>query len=154
MYRLEGLTANKQGRIAGGNIVGEPGAFKGVLGSMVTKVFDLYIAATGLTVEQARIAGFEAESDAIVKSDKASYYPGGANNFIRLIFDRSSGRVLGAQAIGSESVAGRINAIAVAISARMTLEAFNEVDFVYAPPVAPVYDPLLIAASQALKKLR
>ena len=149
-----GTTANKQGRIAGGNIVGELGAFKGVLGSMVTKVFDLYIAATGLTVEQACIAGFEAESEAIVKLDKASYYPGGANNYIRLIFDRSSGRVLGAQAIGSESVAGRINAIAVAISAGMTLETLNEVDFVYAPPVAPVYDPLLIAASQALKKIK
>ena len=148
-----GTTANKQGRVAGGNIVGDSSTFKGVLGSMVTKVFDLYIAATGLTVEQASAAGFEAESAAIVKSDKASYYPGGADNHIRLVFDRCSGRVLGAQALGSESVAGRVNAIAVAISAGMTLEALSEIDFVYAPPVAPVYDPLLIAASQALKKM-
>jgi NADPH-dependent 2,4-dienoyl-CoA reductase/sulfur reductase-like enzyme len=152
-YVPMGTTANKQGRVAGGNIVGDPSTFKGVLGSMVTKVFDLYIAATGLTAEQASAAGFEAESAAIVKSDKASYYPGRADNHIRLVFDRCSGRVLGAQALGSESVAGRMNAIAVAISAGMTIEVLNEIDFVYAPPVAPVYDPLLIAASQALKKM-
>lgn len=148
-----GTTANKQGRVAGEDIAGESAAFKGVLGSMVTKVFDLYIAATGFTVEQASAAGFEAESVLIVKSDKASYYPGGADNHIKLIFDRCSGRVLGIQALGSESVAGRVNAVAVAISAGMTIEALNEIDFVYAPPVAPVYDPLLIAASQALKKM-
>ncbi len=152
-YIPMGTTANKQGRVAGGSIVGDSATFKGVLGSMVTKVFDLYVAATGFTAEQASAAGFEAESVSIVKSDKASYYPGRADNYIRLIFDRCSGRVLGAQALGSESVAGRVNAIAVAISAGMTIEALNEIDFVYAPPVAPVYDPLLIAASQALKKM-
>jgi NADPH-dependent 2,4-dienoyl-CoA reductase/sulfur reductase-like enzyme len=148
-----GTTANKQGRVAGGDIAGESAAFKGVLGSMVTKVFDLHIAATGFNAEQASAAGFEPESVSIVKSDRASYYPGGADSHIKLIFDRCSGRVLGIQALGGESVAGRVNAVAVAISAGMTIEALNEIDFVYAPPVAPVYDPLLIAASQALRKM-
>lgn len=148
-----GTTANKQGRIAGANVAGEHDTFKGVLGSMVTKVFDQYIAATGLSLEQAEKEGFDAASTMITKMDKASYYPGGAENQICLIFDKKTGRLLGAQGLGSESVAGRINTLATAITAKMTVEEVNELDLVYAPPVAPVYDPILIAASQALKKV-
>jgi NADPH-dependent 2,4-dienoyl-CoA reductase/sulfur reductase-like enzyme len=148
-----GTTANKQGRIAGSNIGGENGTFKGVLGSSVTKVFDLYIAATGLSMEQAQSAGFMTATTAIVKNDKASYYPGGAANHLFLLFDKTTGRLLGAQALGSISVAGRINVLATAITAGMTVQELNELDLVYAPPVAPVYDPILIAASQALKKV-
>lgn len=148
-----GTTANKQGRIAGGNIAGDKSTFKGVLASQITKVFDLYIASTGLTVDQAREAGFLPEEAKIVKKDKASYYPGGKDNNIKLIFDKNTGRLLGAQAIGSESIAGRINLLATAITAGMTVAELSEVDLVYAPSVAPVYDPILIAASQAVKKV-
>lgn len=148
-----GTTANKQGRIAGGNLAGEHETFKGVLGSMVTKVFELYISATGLSAEQAKAAGYEAASSIITKGDRASYYPGSQNNTICLILDQKTGRLLGAQAIGSESVAGRINVFATAITCGMTVAQINELDLVYAPPVAPVYDPILIAASQAMKKV-
>lgn len=148
-----GTTANKQGRIAGTNVAGGHDTFKGVLGSMVTKVFDQYIAATGLSLEQAEEAGYDAVSSIITKMDKASYYPGGRDNQICLVFERSTGRLLGAQGIGSESIAGRINVLATAITCGMTVEELNELDLVYAPPVAPVYDPILIAASQALKKV-
>lgn len=154
VYVPLGTTANKQGRVAGGNIAGERAVFRGVLGSQTTKVFDLYVATTGLTAEQAREAGFDAGETKIVKSDRASYYPGGRDNHIGLIYDRQSGRLLGAQAVGSESAAGRINVCAAAITARMTVGDLNDVDFVYAPPVAPVYDPLLIAAGAALKGVR
>ena len=153
VYVPLGTTANKQGRIAGGNVAGGHDTFKGVLGSTVTKVFEQYIASTGLSLEQAQAAGFQAVSTMITKMDRASYYPGGRDNQICLIFDRKTGRLLGAQGIGSESIAGRINVLATAITCGMTVEAVNELDLVYAPPVAPVYDPILIAASQAVKKV-
>lgn len=153
VYVPLGTTANKQGRIAGGNVVGSHDKFKGVLGSMVTKVFDLYIAATGLSKDQAEQEGYQTAVVTITKQDRASYYPGGQNNHICLIFDKYTGVLLGAQGIGSESVAGRINTLAVAITCGMTVEEINELDLVYAPPVAPVYDPILIAASQAIKKV-
>lgn len=149
-----GTTANKQGRVAGANIAGERAAFRGVLASQATKVFSLYVASTGVSPEQAAEAGFDAGETKIVKQDRASYYPGGRDNHIRLVYDRRSGRLLGAQAVGSESVAGRINVCATAISAGMTVGELNDVDFVYAPPVAPVYDPILIAAGSAIKGVR
>lgn len=148
-----GTTANKQGRIAGDNVAGGHEIFKGVLGSMVTKVFDLYISVTGLSLQQAKEEGFDAVSSVITKGDRASYYPGSRENHICLILDKKTGRLLGAQGIGSESIAGRINVFATAITAGMTVSEINELDLVYAPPVAPVYDPILIAASQAMKKV-
>lgn len=146
-----GTTANKQGRIAGSNIGGQKERFPGVLGSCVTKVFDLFIASTGLSLEAAKKAGFAAAETAIAHRDRASYYPGIKNNEINLVVDAKSGRLLGAQAVGSESVAGRINVLVAAITAGMTVAQLNELDLVYAPPVAPVYDPILIAAGQAMK---
>lgn len=149
-----GTTANKMGRVAGSVIGGEEAAFPGVLGSMVTKVFDCHIAATGLSLAEAKAAGFKAGETVISKSDKASYYPGGKLNHLNLVFDTISGRLLGAQGVGSESVAGRINVLVACITAGMTVEQVNDLDLVYAPPVAPVYDPVLIAASQAMKQVR
>lgn len=146
-----GTTANKQGRIAGENIGGGNGTFKGVLGSQVTKIFDLYAASTGLTEQQAVRAGYDAVSSSITKGDRASYYPGGGQNQLTLILDRKSGKLLGAQGIGTETIAGRMNVLATAITAGMTVMEVNELDLVYSPSVAPVYDPILIAASQALK---
>ena len=148
-----GTTANKQGRIAGACAAGQEESFAGVVGSMVTKVFDLTIAVTGLSAERAEKEGFETESVTIRKSDRASYYPGGMDNIICLIYEKKGGRLLGAQGIGSESVAGRINTLATALTCGMTVEEINQLDLVYAPPVAPVYDPILIAASQAMKKV-
>lgn len=148
-----GTTANKMGRVAGSVIGGESARFPGVLGSQVTKVFDLYIAATGLSFDEAIKEGYAAQQASITKSDKASYYPGGRQNHINLVFEEKSGRLLGAQAVGSESVAGRINTLVACITAGFTLAQINSLDLVYAPPVAPVYDPILIAANQAMKLL-
>lgn len=154
VYVPLGTTANKQGRVAGGSLAGEDAVFNGVLGSMVTKVFELHIAATGLMLEQAKAAGYDAVSSLIRKRDIASYYPGGSDNQICLILDRNTGKLLGAQAVGGASVAGRVNVFATAITAGMTVAEINELDLVYAPPVAPVYDPILIAASQAIKLVK
>ena len=137
VYIPLGTTANKQGRIAGENVAGGHETFKGVLGSMVTKVFNLYIAATGLSLRQAEEAGYDAVSSVITKGDRASYYPGSQDNQICLIFEKKSGRLLGAQGIGSESVAGRMNVFVTAITCGMTVSEINDLDLVYAPPVAP-----------------
>lgn len=153
VYVPLGTTANKQGRVAGENIGGGEGTFNGVLGSMVTKVFELYIAATGLSLEQAKTAGIDAVASLTTKGDKASYYPGRTDSMLCLILDKKSGLLVGAQGIGSETIAGRINVLATAITCKMTLQQISELDLVYAPPVAPVYDPILIAASQAIKEI-
>lgn len=153
VYAPLGTTANKQGRIAGGNIAGDMSSFKGVLPSQMTRVFDLYLASTGLTAEQAKEAGYDVDEAKVTKMDRASYYPGGKYNHIKLVFDRRSGRLVGAQAIGSESIAGRINLLAAAITAGMTVAELSELDLAYAPSVAPVYDPILVAASQAKKRI-
>ena len=146
-----GTTANKMGKVAGTNIGGGKEVFPGVLGSMVTKVFDLSIAATGLSLASALAEGYAAKECAITKNDRASYYPGAEPNQINLVVDTKSGRLLGSQAIGSMSVGGRINTLCACITAGMTVRQVSELDLVYAPPFAPVYDPILIAASQAEK---
>lgn len=154
VYAPLGTTANKMGRVAGSNIGGEAAQFDGVLGSIVTKVFDLYIAATGFSLEQAIAAGHDAVQHAIIKGDKASYYPGRRDCHLNVVVDTKSGRLLGAQGVGGESIAGRINVLVAAITMGMTVAQLNELDLVYTPSVAPVYDPLLIAASQAMKLAR
>lgn len=148
-----GTTANKQGRVAGSGVGGEYAAFRGVLGTQVIKIFSLYAATTGLNLETAIKAGFDAKSASIVKGDKASYYPGGIDSHITFIFDRVCGRLLGAQILGGISAAGRCNTLVAAISAGMTVSEINELDLAYSPAVAPVYDPLLIAAAQAGKQV-
>lgn len=149
-----GTNANKQGRVAGENLAGGHSRFPGVLGSQVTKIFDLYAASTGLTPEQAEKAGFCPAVSSITKGDRASYYPGGGENHLTLVLDRDTGRLLGAQGVGTSTVAGRMNVLATAITAGMTVMELNELDLVYSPSVAPVYDPILIAASQAIKCVR
>ena len=146
-----GTTANKQGRVAGASAAGQRTRFAGVVGSAVTKVFDRYIAMTGLSPDAARKAGFDAADVEITHRDKASYYPGARPFRLRLVFERKTGRLLGAQALGGESAAGRIDTLAACVTAGMTVFGVNDLDLVYAPPVAPVYDPILIAAQQAIK---
>ncbi len=115
-------------------------------------MFDLYVGSVGYSKSQAERYGYEVECCAITKRDIASYYPGGGENNIMLVFEKKTGTILGMQAAGTSTISGRLNVIATAISAKMTVNELNQVDFVYSPPVASVYDPLLIAAS-ASKKL-
>lgn len=149
-----GTTANKQGKIAGENILGGKATFPGVLGTQVTKIFEIYVATTGLNEAAAKDAGIEAVSAKIVHRDKASYYPGSKPIHVKNILDKKSGKILGAQLVGSEGVGKRIDVFVTAITAGMTVYELNELDLAYAPPVAPVYDPILIAASAAIKALQ
>ncbi|HAK47070.1 MAG TPA: pyridine nucleotide-disulfide oxidoreductase [Spirochaeta sp.] len=146
------LTANRGGRLAADNMLDDEQLFNGIAGTGVFKVFDIEVARTGLSVEEAETAGFEPVYKAIVAKSKAHVFPDAAPLHASFIADRASGKILGAQMVGTEGVARRINAAAVALQAGMTLGEFYECDLAYAPPFSPVWDPLLTAASLLMKK--
>ncbi len=146
-------TANKQGRIAGNNAAGGPvSRFGGVVGTAVVKAFDLTIAHTGITEKMALKYGLEAESVLIEASSHAHYMPGSEPIHVKLVYEKHSQRVLGAQMIGKDGVAKRIDVVAAALKSAWPLRDIANLDLAYAPPFAPVWDPLLVAANVALKK--
>ena len=154
MYTPLGDIANKQGRVAGDNAAGKKAVFHGVVGSAAFKVFELEVAFTGLGTQVAQKYGFDVDSQLIEAESKVGYMPGSKRILIKLIFDRRSGRVLGAQMAGKEGVARRINALAVALHQNMTIDEISRLDFAYAPPFSGTLDPILIAAEQAAKRLQ
>jgi NADPH-dependent 2,4-dienoyl-CoA reductase/sulfur reductase-like enzyme len=149
VYIPLGSTANKQGRIAGANIAGMSCTFEGIVGTAVAKVFDLQVARTGLTEREATEAGFAVHSSKITTKDRAHYYPGITQLDVKLVMDRSSRRLLGAQIIGAEGAAKRIDVLAAALYAKMTVDDLTRLDYSYAPPYASVWDATLRAASVA-----
>ncbi|MEX2550401.1 MAG: FAD-dependent oxidoreductase [Nitriliruptoraceae bacterium] len=144
-----GTIANKQGRIAGLNLGGDYGAFPGVLGTAVTKVCDLEIGRTGLGEAAAREVGFEPVTASIEGTTRAHYYPQARPLAIKVIAERRTGRLLGAQIVGQEGAAKRIDVFATALWNEMSVDDLLNVDLSYAPPFSPVWDPVLIAARQA-----
>jgi NADPH-dependent 2,4-dienoyl-CoA reductase/sulfur reductase-like enzyme len=149
-----GDIANKQGRVAGENAAGGKATFSGVVGSAAFKVFELEVAFTGLGTRAAQQYGFNVDSQVIEAESKVGYMPGAKPILIKLIFERKNGRLLGAQMIGKEGVARRINAFAVAVHQKMSVDEISRLDFAYAPPFSAPLDPILIAAEQAAKKIK
>jgi rhodanese-related sulfurtransferase len=145
--------ANRQGRIAATNALGGRAKYRGALGTSVVKVFDAVAASTGLTEKAAREAGFEAGAAVVVKDHHASYYPGSKELTLKLVYDRKSGRVLGAQAFGAEGVEKRIDVVATALHGRMGLDDLAELDLAYAPPFSSANDPVNVAAFVAQNDL-
>jgi NADPH-dependent 2,4-dienoyl-CoA reductase/sulfur reductase-like enzyme len=147
-----GQPAVRQGWVAGANAARgelEPEArYAGVVGTNAVKVFGLEVARTGLSLTEARAAGFDATDSESRTSSRAGYYPGGAKIFTRLISDRA-GRLLGAQMVAPEGVAQRINVYAAALHAGLKLDDLERFDLAYAPPFAPTIDPIQRAAHQA-----
>ena len=141
-----GSTANKEGRCAAINIAGQYDAFPGVLGSAVTRYDGFTISLTGLTETEAKKFGFDAVSSTMTKKDRAGYMPTAENITIKLVADRRSKKILGAQAIGSGDADKRINTVASAIQADQTVDEFLHLDMTYAPPYSTAVDPLLSAA--------
>jgi len=148
-----GDIANKQGRVAGENAAGGKATFSGVVGSAAFKVFELEVAFTGLGTRVGRQYGFDVDSQIIEAESKVGYMPGSKRMLIKLIFDRRSGRLLGGQMAGKEGVARRINALAVAVHQQMSVDEIARLDFAYAPPFSAPFDPILIVAEQASKKV-
>jgi NADPH-dependent 2,4-dienoyl-CoA reductase/sulfur reductase-like enzyme len=144
-----GTVANKHARVAGTNIGGGYATFPGVVGTAVSKICDTEVARTGLTEAEATRAGFEFHVAKIESTTRAGYYPGAAPITVKLLAERRSGRLLGAQLVGQEGAAKRIDVVAVARHARMDVEQMTALDLSYAPPFSPVWDPILVAARQA-----
>jgi NADPH-dependent 2,4-dienoyl-CoA reductase/sulfur reductase-like enzyme len=151
VYYPLGDIANKHGRVAGANIGGQDLAFPGVVGSNCFKVFDLEVASTGLSEKESREAGFETRAATIQGVSKPHGYPGAAKLWIRLVADTTSGRLLGAQGVGEDGVVSRINILAAALTAGLSVQELAYVDLAYAPPFSGSWDPIHIAAQQLLK---
>ncbi|GAA1841665.1 FAD-dependent oxidoreductase [Asanoa iriomotensis] len=148
-----GTHANKQGRVAGINIGGGYATFPGVIGTAVTRVCDLEVARTGLLSTEADAAGFSFVTATVESTNRAGYFPGADFMTIKLLAERGTGRLLGAQIVGKSEAAKRIDALAVALWNNMTVEEMVGLDLGYAPPYAPVWDPVLIAARKAVDAL-
>ncbi|MDJ0886866.1 MAG: FAD-dependent oxidoreductase [Desulfobacterales bacterium] len=147
------LRANRAGWAVADNVCGIDRRLAGIVGSAVFKVFDFQVARTGLNVEEARAAGFEAASVTIKSRSRAHAHPGSSTIHVHMVGDRGSGRLLGVQMVGRDGVAHRLHAPAVALHAHMSVEQFSQADLGYAPPFGPTWDPMLTAANQLLKKL-
>ncbi len=147
-----GTTANKQGRVAGENAAGGNARFEGAVGTLVTQIFELAVARTGLSVAQAKEQGFQPDAVTITSTSRAKYFRG-KPILVKLIWDRTTGRLLGCQMAGEEGIAKRIDVAAMALHARMRVPDMLHLDLSYAPPFAPVWEPILIAANEANKKL-
>lgn len=147
-----GTTANKMGRVAGANAAGRRERFPGIVGTAIVRAAGLGVALTGLSEAEAKKEGFDPIAARIEAPERARYFRG-RRITVELVADRGSRRLLGGYVLGEQGVAGRINVLAAALSARMRLDEFQHLDLAYAPPFAQVWDPLLIAAQQLLKKL-
>ena len=143
-----GDTANQMGRVAGTNAATgeETLEFPGVLGTGIFKVFDLGVGKTGLSEEEAQEAGFETVSAAIEAADRASYYPGAQKVLLKLISDRSTGRLIGAEAAGY-GAAKLTDICATAIWGKLSYSDLINIDLAYAPPYGPALSPVIQAAT-------
>ena len=144
-----GTHANKEGRVAGINLGGGYATFPGVVGTAISKVCGLEVAHSGLKEDDAREAGFDILSVVVESTTRAGYFPGTKPMTTKMIVERRSGRLLGGQILGEEGAAKRIDVIATALWNEMTVGEMLNMDLGYAPPFAPVWDPVLIAARKA-----
>ncbi len=137
--------ANKQGRIAADNICGGDSRYRGAQGSSILKVFDLTAAATGLSETAAARAGLDADAVILSPMSHAGYYPGGKVMTMKVVFEKGTFRLLGAQIIGADGVDKRIDVLAAAIHAGMDGTQLKELDLAYAPPYSSAKDPVNLA---------
>lgn len=148
-----GTNANKEGRVAAINACGGDEKFYGVLGSAVTRCLSLTMSMTGLTVKKAGQLGIETISATVTKNDKVGYMPDVNNITIKLIAEKSTGKLLGCQGIGAGDADKRVNTVTSSLLAGLTVDEFYRNDLTYAPPFSPTIDPLLNAAQILLEKL-
>ncbi len=147
-----GSTANKQGRVVGVNVCGGNATFPGVMGTTVFKAFDFNVAKTGLNMKEAEKEGLHPIQAIVRGFDRAHYYPGRKESTLKLIAEKETGRILGAQAIGEGPSDKFIDIVAMALHARMTCRELASVDLAYAPPFSPVLSPVIVAANVLLNK--
>lgn len=137
--------ANRQGRIAADNVCGLNSRYTGTQGSSVLKVFDLTVAATGINESTARKEGINYDKMFTYSPSHAGYYPGGSPMSVKVIYERGTGKILGAQIVGSQGVDKRCDVLAVAVRAGMTAFDLTELELCYAPPYSSAKDPVNMA---------
>jgi NADPH-dependent 2,4-dienoyl-CoA reductase/sulfur reductase-like enzyme len=142
-----GLTANRAGRAIGATVAGDPTPVGDVAGTAAVKAFDTEAARVGLVDDDAAdAAGFDPISETVTAGSRSGYYPGAAETDVTLVADRDTGRLLGGSIVGTDRAAVRIDTLATAIEADMTVAEVERLDLAYAPPFSPVWDPVLVAA--------
>ena len=149
-----GTIANKQGRVAGINIGGGYATFPGVVGTAASKICKWEVARTGLQEREIRELGLEFATARIKSTTRAGYYPNAGPITVKALAEKGSGRLLGAQIVGIEGAAKRIDIFATALHAGMTVQDMINLDLSYAPPYSNVWDPVLIAARQVDRAIR
>ncbi|WP_042374252.1 CoA-disulfide reductase [Neobacillus jeddahensis] len=137
--------ANRQGRMAANNMMGKKEKYQGTLGTSIAKVFDLTVAATGNNEKILKHLGLSYEVVHIHPSSHAGYYPGAAPIALKLIFDKETGKIFGAQAVGADGVDKRMDVIATAIKGGLTVEDLTNLELSYAPPYSSAKDPVNMA---------
>ncbi|MCX5775455.1 MAG: CoA-disulfide reductase [Firmicutes bacterium] len=134
--------ANKQGRIVADNLVGIPSTYKGTQGAAILKVFDMNIATTGLNETAIKKAGIAYDKIYNFDANQAGYYPGGTNMTIKLLFEKVTGKILGAQIVGFKGVDKRIDVLSVAMRGHLSVDDLTDLEIAYAPPFAAAKDPI------------
>jgi NADPH-dependent 2,4-dienoyl-CoA reductase/sulfur reductase-like enzyme/TusA-related sulfurtransferase/rhodanese-related sulfurtransferase len=137
--------ANRQGRIAANNMMGKQEKYQGTLGTSIAKVFDLTVAATGSNEKTLKRLGVSYEVAHIHPNSHAGYYPGAAPIALKLVFDKETGKIFGAQAVGADGADKRIDVIATAIKGGLTVEELINLELSYAPPFSSAKDPVNMA---------
>lgn len=148
-----GDIANKQGRVAGRNIGGNPMEFPGIVGAQAFKIFKLELAAAGLDETEAAAAGFQPVSNIVWGNSLPSAMPGSARIGLKLVADRATGKLLGAQAAGENGAVSRINTLSCALWSGMNIDEVGYLDLAYAPPVGTAWDLIHYGAQSLRKKL-
>jgi NADPH-dependent 2,4-dienoyl-CoA reductase/sulfur reductase-like enzyme/rhodanese-related sulfurtransferase len=148
-----GSTANKQGRVVGTNVCGGNATFPGVLGTSIFKAFDFAVAKTGLNMREAQKEGFHPIQAIVRGYGQAHYYPGGRESILKLIADRDTGRILGAQAVGRGPSDKLVDTVAMALLARMDCRTLASADLCYSPPFSPALSPVIVAANVLMNKM-
>ncbi len=149
-----GTIAVREGKVAGANAAGDYSQFTGVLASAVTRLFEIEAGATGISETAAARNRIEVVTGAISSKTKADYYPSAKPIKVKLIVEKESQRIIGAQIIGGEEVTQRINALSFAIQKQMTVRELAKADTAYAPPLCETWEPMVLAAEMVLMKLR
>ncbi len=153
MYLPLGHIANKTGWIAGENMAGERADFPGAVRTTAVKIFDLEVASVGLRSGEAESLGIRVITESVMAYSRSRSYPGSKPVFVKFIADKTTKRLIGADLIAEEGAAMRANILSVAIQNKMTIRDISRLDLLYSPPFSPVWDPILVAANQCLKKL-
>lgn len=147
-----GTTANKQGRVAGRNMAGGDERFAGIVGSAITRIFELGVGRTGLSEREAVEAGLDSVAVTLESTDYAGYMPHAQQLSVKLVAERGRGRLLGGQVVGYGGVDKRVDVLATALYAGLTVDDLTRLDLEYAPPFNSVWDPIQAAATALLRK--